>query len=1068
MRKSLNTRIILFLFLLSGAAALIYQITWFKYISFFIGNSTYAQSVVLGTFMAGVAIGAYIYGKKSDDLKDALSIFGSLELVVGVYSLIFPVLIYFLSEFYLFTLQELTYSTDSLVAVGLKLIISVFSILLPAIFLGGTFPVLVKTFIEKKVETGSSVGTLYYINSLGALIGCALAGFYLLEKFGLLATLYFAAFLDLAIGLYVLIKIDSLKYRIILKSVALKASSFKGYISLSNFSNKNLNLALFVAFISGFSAFIIEICWVRIMAPILGSTVYSFTLMLIGFISGITLGSFIYTRYLSKYKHDLYLVMFVQLLIATSLFISIPFYSKLPFYLIKLIEIIPSGDNFFLLYILCQAAIVVGVMIVPTTLMGISLPAIIKFSVINSKGTGEVTGKVYSSNTWGAVFGSLLAGLLFIPLIGIKYAIDLSILLFILVGVVLFIKNNFFALKKTILLLLLVVVAGMYYFFSNPHWNVSIMVTDIPRLINNEKTRPKTYSDFLKKVTPDKILYYKEGVGATIAVVDKGGERILYTNGKGDSNTKSDMPTQVLLGQIPMFLHPAPDSVMLIGFGGGTTAGSVLTHDIKYIKVADISRETFEASIHFQDYNNKPLNDGRLEKIADDGLSVLKSTNKKFDVIISQPSNPYVAGVGSLFTKEFFEVCNEKLKPNGIIAQWFNLYEMNDDLLKIVIKTFSSVFENFSIFQTMSHNILIVGSNDKIDLDFDLLEEKFSNPAISDDLRRIKIQDFPSLLSTQMVRAETLGSYIPKNIAINTKNNMLLELKSPKVFFANEDVKRFFKYDNRISLDSKLYLSELAKKRKLTNEELLNIGTLHATPLRGSYDFGLAVLKRIIGRDSTNSKALTHIIHILESSNLQSEADFYRSMLMNVEGDSVDNPEVLNDRGVEKAKAGRIEEAIKDFSKAIQLDPNYKSATKNRALAYLKAKDYESANEDYTKLIQLDSTKADYHYSKAYALSSLDQHKKAMEGYLSTIKLAPKHSGAYYGLGHSYAYEGDTLKAIYYYDKAIEINPNFSVALYDRGVIKLKANIDGGCEDILKAKQLKEPRASSFYAENCY
>jgi spermidine synthase len=251
------------------------------------------------------------------------------------------------------------------------------------------------------------------------------------------------------------------------------------------------------------------------------------------------------------------------------------------------------------------------------------------------------------------------------------------------------------------------------------------MTSDVSRKIAQKKKVPTSYENFISEMKDKKeILFYKEGAGGTIVVGRKDNETFLVTNGKGDSNTGGDLQTQISLGQIPMILHPSPDTVFVIGFGAGTTIGNVLTHkNLNYAEVAEISPEVVLGSLHFKHVNERPLEDKRLRVIKDDGLSALRLSPYKYDVIISQPSNPWSSGVGNLFTKEFFRDCKAKLKPKGLLAQWFNVYEMNDQNLRMVINTILDQFKYVSIWHVGKHDILVLCSNEKYNVDLDEIEK---------------------------------------------------------------------------------------------------------------------------------------------------------------------------------------------------------------------------------------------------------------------------------------------------------------------------------------------------------
>jgi spermidine synthase len=1062
----ISSRKLIILFFISGFAALVYQIVWFKYLGYFIGNSSYAQAIVLATFMCGLAAGSYWVGKRSDSVKSPLLLFGALEFLVGIYCLAFPLIIFLVQKLFFSTVGFIGLETDGTAILFLKVVICIFSILIPSVLLGGTLPVVIKAVTNKINESGQKIGLFYSVNSLGAVFGCFFAGFYLIELIGLKYTIFTAAFLDIIIGLYVIIIFEKTTIRKALDSLKITTPSIKPFVE----PLKDINLKVYgiIAFLTGASAMIFEIIWVRLLIPVIGSTTYSFTIMLITFITGIAVGSYIFSRITQNVKNEIKLLIFCQFGIVIFLFITLPIYSRLPYYFLILANYFPREYSYFNLYLFSQLAICFSVILIPTILMGISLPALIKTAVKDIKVLGNNTGFIYSLNTLGAVVGSLVAGFFLIPYLGIKMTVDFGIAIYFLIGF--FFILRFFSFKNTfsISFIIAILASGIFYnaFFSK--WNYSIMLSEVPRLIITNHTAPDSFQAFLEKITPDELLFYKEGKGGTVAVTKVNNELILFTNGKGDSNSSKDMPTQILLGQIPMLLHAQPDTVLVIGLGSGATVGSILTHPIKYVECAEISSEVITASAFFKDYNNNFISDPRLKLVADDGLSVLKLSRKKYDVIVNQPSNPYTSGVGSLFTKEFFLECEKRLNKNGIIAQWFNLYEMDEETLKMVFRTFSEVFPHYSVWQPRSGNIVIIGSILPLKFNPKLIKEKFEINSVKLELNKVNIEDAPSFLSIQSNIGFNLRNYVGSG-KINTEDTPYLESWAPRAFFVNKGVNQFRSIDERFKLKNDLFLSIYEMLFPLTAEEELNVAKLNMLPDRGDFDLAYLRLKKFLEKDEDNITALSLICEVLEKSNLENEIKYYRNRLMSLTKDNVEDIDFYVNRGVARAKENQIAEALKDFDKALELDPNYIPALQNKAYTFLYVGDFPRATEIYIKLTIINPLLPENYYYAGYCYSNQEMHQQASKLFKKAIDLNFAYVPALVGLATSLSEIGDQENAEVYASKAINFKPDLAEAYYIRGLIRFKKNNKQlACEDMKVALRYRnDPRVIAFIQSNC-
>ncbi len=831
--------VVALLFIFSGITGLIYQIVWFKYLSLFLGNTTYAQTVVLATFMGGLAIGAWLWGRRADASKRPLAVYAGLEIGIGVYCLLYPAFIGFVRDGFIAIVHAAHLPSDGAAVLSLKFLLSLLTLLLPTVLMGGTLPVLVKALSQSLEESGKNVALLYFLNSLGAVMGSALGGFVFVPQIGLQASMLLTAIFNLAIGACALLINQH-------TSRSSESGSEMAPESERIFPEKEMSVALVVAGISGMAAMIYEIGWVRLLVLVLGSSTYSFSLMLIAFITGITLGSWIVSSLITKIKNLFGFLAVCQAGAAVALCATLPLYGRLPYYFVHLGKILQRSETTYPLFLSLQFIFCFLVMVVPTIFLGMTLPVASRIATKSVSALGKSIGNVFSINTLGTVLGSLLAGLALIPLIGIKHTIEVGLGLNILMALLVW----FFAEQSTSRLRFagsgLVFAVALVYFLLTPNWSQSVSLSGVFRLINRNAPAPKNYASFAGVFADQEVLYYREGRSATVAVVEERNklnpERALVVNGKADASTRSDLPTQTLLGQLPMLFHPQPDSVLIIGFGSGVSLGSVLMHEVKSVDCIEISPEVIAASQFFDAVNNKPLTDPRTHLYVDDALAFLKLTSGRYHAIVSEPSNPWIAGIGNLYTTEFLNICKQRLTEDGLMVQWFHVYEMDDETAGLVFRTFRAVFPHVRIWQSMTSDIILLGSKQPIQLDPAAMQAKFETARVKENLSHIQINDIPTLLSLEIMTQSALDQYLGMG-ELNTEDRPLLEYWAPRAFFAHSGAPGFFAIDERRDFrDTELLLTHYHAQKPLTNEEWRRIGALHATESRGSLKYGYAVL----------------------------------------------------------------------------------------------------------------------------------------------------------------------------------------------------------------------------------
>jgi predicted membrane-bound spermidine synthase len=992
------------LFVISGGLGLVYQIVWFKYLSLFLGNTTYAQTIVLATFMGGLAIGSAWWGRKADRTRRPLRLYALLELGVGAYCLLYPKFLELLKSVFVSIVISAQLPSDGTAVLLLKLLTSICSLLIPTILMGGTLPILVRFISRRLEESGRNIAVLYFLNSFGAIIGSLLAGFFFIRILGLSITVYSAGIGSLLIGGSALL--------LSVWRISSKRMKVEGIKELEmSFSRREIIIAISTAGISGLAAMIYEVTWVRLLIPVLGSSTYSFSLMLIAFISGITIGSYIVSILIQRIKNLSSLLGLCQIGVVFSILVTLPLYARIPYEFWRAGSILSRSDVTYPIYLTIQFLFCFILMIIPTIFLGMSLPVATRIASRGINVLGKSVGNVFAVNTLGTVIGSLLAGLILIPLIGVKHTIEVGIGCNLFNGILILFFTNAVPRRKAFAVLSVSVIVVTMYFVLVPNWNRGAMLFGVFRRIHSNIQLPANYSEFERIIrNANEILYYKEGTSATVGVTEGGGQRVLVVNGKPDASSKGDLPTQLLCGQLPCLLHKNPQNVLVVGLGSGVTVGSVLTHPIKRVDCVEIAPEIVEASSLFNEVNRRPFDDPRTNLFIEDALAYLKITPRMYDVIINEPTNPWIAGVGNLFTTEFFVACKRRMNTGGCMVQWFHLYEMNDELFKMIVRTFQSSFKYVSIWQPLTADVIMIGSEQPITIDYDKINAAMNVKEIQDDLKRISIPDAATFLSLEMLSPKSVMRYIGVG-DLNTEDHPRLEYNAPGAFFANTDVTQIVRFDERMRCDSVAVQLKIRMDKKLvTDNELRNIGFYHTNHSSSNLRFGYAILHELYMKHQKDAQILERLVKTADLLKLSEASLFYHKKLAELQPT---NPRALSDYAMNKYFSERSRTTILTpintkesedlLNKSITLvDDTVDRYRLQLANLYYGIQQYAKAIEQYERVIEIHKIRnGDLNIRDdevlmqiAYSYSRLNRYGKAFSFAIKAVNVNPKNEAA--------------------------------------------------------------------------
>lgn len=749
---------------LSGIAGLIYQVVWSRYLTLFIGSSGRAQTIILATFMGGLALGAWLFGRKADTTRTPLRLYASLEIGIGFLGVLYPVIFepvrgLFLAIVRWLGLSPLTLDIAALVTCAMM-------ILVPTTLMGGTLPVLGRYLIRNVNRIGRRIATLYYLNSFGAVLGSILAGFFLIRLFGLQLTIVLAAIINLFVAslCFVLIAMEERGFieepeeaeDLGTPIIRRETAAMRGPLPAGT-------IALIVIAVSGGVSFLYEIAWIRMLTLVLGSSSNSFALMLSAFIFGITVGSFILSRKKSDEGHFQILGWSLVGIGLTAL-VSVMCYNRLPLILNQWQNSFARTEHAYGAYAFVAFVICFLVMVAPTVFMGITVPAASRVVADEIQSLGRKVGNVFAVNTCGALIGAAVGGFVLLPWLGIKGMIEVAVALDIVLGLwVLFADGTKprSAFLRAPVAAALCVLVPLVYVVAAPKWDVRILTSGTYRI----RERLDDYEDFLRTIAGLDVTYYKDGRDASIAIVEtdtpKGGRSTaLVINGKADASTNLDMYTQMMVGHLPMMLHPNPENVLVVGFGSGVSIGAVSLYDTKLVECVELIPEVLESGVAFKDYNHDVLNNPNVKIIVQDAKTHLQTTPYQYDVIVSEPTNPWVVGVAGLFTIEYMETTKRKLRPGGLFVQWIQSYEIMDESFLSILRTFHEAYPYSTLFNLSATDVALVGSMEPFDPDFRRMEEIVEGPAFAADLKRFGIRGLLPILASQMVaKNRTPGPY---------------------------------------------------------------------------------------------------------------------------------------------------------------------------------------------------------------------------------------------------------------------------------------------------------------------
>lgn len=788
--------------LFSGVAGLVYEIVWSRYLALFLGHASYAVVAVLVAFMGGLALGNYAIGVLADRTPRPLFWYAWVEIGIGVYALFFPLYYGFCYDSFLALARHLQPGATGLLAI--KFLFSLLTILVPTVLMGGTLPLLIRLLAQSLGEVRQQVAALYFVNSAGGVLGVWLAGFWWIESLGLETTVLAAAVMNLGVGALALVYSGWLKPAVSTSAICAGQTPTARAgdpppADAEAYSRADLRLALVGIGLSGFVAMLYQVAWTRLLALALGSSTHAFSLMLMTFIAGLTVGSWVVYRW-RPLRRTLEAFGWVELALAATVGLSLGFYDYLPYAFGRLAQLLARRAEAYALYQLVQGLLCAAVLFLPTVWLGMTLPLVCRAATPALERRGRSVGRVFAVNTVGTVLGALLTGLALLPGLGLAGTFGLGVALNVLIALLVLARRGS-GCPRWVTAGAAVAALGFAFGAApvlNRSWRGALTMG-----LWRQQVVATNWAEFRDTAAGSKLVYYRDGAGATVSVhipPEHPEALFLKVNGKTDAGTADDMATQLLLGHLPLLLRPASTNALVVGLGSGITAGAVAAHpSVQRVDVVEISPEVVEASRLFAAHNRQVLADPRVRVTVDDAKSFLLLSGTRYDVIISEPSNPWMAGVAGVFSLEFYDQCRSRLAPDGVMVQWVQLYEFSDAGLDMVLATFSRVFPYVSVWHTDGFDILLVGSASPPAWRAGPFMARLEEPAVKADLERVQLANGPLLLSHELVSA-AYGGFLPAaDTRVHSDFFPALEYVAQRDFFVRAGAARFRQLDENFS-----------------------------------------------------------------------------------------------------------------------------------------------------------------------------------------------------------------------------------------------------------------------------
>jgi spermidine synthase len=714
---------LLLVYALSGVSGLVYQVLWQRMLALTFGVSAYATATVLAAFMAGLALGGYAAGRVADRVRSPLLWYGVVEVAIGVTGLVTPWAFTALQDAYAPIYAAL--GPAGLAAVA-RFVIAFAVLLVPTALMGASFPLIVKAALGSRDDGGRAIGLLYAINTLGAVVGTLAAGFFLIGQLGITLSIAVAAGLNVLAGVVAIVVGRSVGVTVApaarADAPAVAAATPDAAPPAEGVACPPRLAALLplLMAVSGFCSLAYEVVWTRLLVLFLESTTYAFTVMLAAFLLGITLGSAAVAPFLRRARNGPLLLALLQALVALASLLAVQVVARMDGVLAALGA--AGGDGPSLLAI---GALSFVAMFPPALFLGMSFPLAVTLFAAGRRdggaGVGRRLGSLYAANVFGAIFGALAAGFFLVPVVGTQSTlIGLALLNWLAAGLILLADSS-----------------------TAPGRRCALGGATLALVGLLSAATPGAYASLLRDRFPgERIAWSEEGIETTVTVTRVGSgrdERLsMYLNHHHQANDADWMVFfHRMLGHIPMLAHPDPRRVLVVGLGGGATAGATSRYEDAQVTVVELSRSVVKGAEWFRDVNYAVHEQPNVRMIVDDGRNFLLTGGRTWDVITADAIWPTHAGSTNLYSVEYYRLARRSLAEGGVMLQWVNR-DLPEEQHKLMMRTFLEAFPHVSLWFDGS---LLIGSERPIDPRMPWADKKFDHPLSKAALQQVNLRN---------------------------------------------------------------------------------------------------------------------------------------------------------------------------------------------------------------------------------------------------------------------------------------------------------------------------------------
>jgi len=1042
-----GTRAIVYgLYFLSGATALVFEILWTRRFVVVFGNSTYAVSVVLAAFMAGLGLGGLIFGRIADRRRDSLYIFALIEGGIIIWALLIPGLLSVLSRVTpLIFASVSSFALISLIRFGFSFAV----LLVPCLLMGGTLPVLSRFTVQSRAMVGTRVSLLYGLNTLGAAAGCFGAGFFFLESMGQSGTNHLAV----GINLFILVSALALRARHGTKRAGEPAAGEppRADAQLEGARAEDgrpiaagiRRLLLAAAFVSGFATMCVEVLWVRFLVFVVPNNQYSFTAILGVLLFGLALGSILYRVFLAGRARQLLWLGGIEAVLG-------------PVILISLLAGAGAASNGALQEGLKDAfaggflrfkggalGLSIVTIFLPTVLIGLVFPLVSAVYTRSVATVGRNIGAVFAVNTFGSILGSLAPIAFMVSFFGIEGGIFAVAVLNSLLGFLILSaqREGSRALRLSAAAAALLLAFGLLRQLTDENLTQKIFLSDPDHGGANHE-----------------VVLYREGRTATVMVIEEEitGLREVYIGGI------EEVPTTYmghlffkLFGSIGPLLHEDPDEVLVLCLGGGVTAGTITQFGaVEKVECVDLVAEMVEACRALGEVNNDLVDDPKFQVVVEDARNYLLLGEKKFPVIICDSTHPKSPDSWVLYTAEFYRTLKTRVAENGVIAQWAPIHGISLAEYKTIVRTFQSVFPHTSLWMvagvdetgTSWATTIMLATPERLVVDVGALAGKLGQPAVKADMEFWDLDTPEGVLSTFLCGEETVREWVGEG-PINTDDlpytqyhtslTGTKEVRWDDFAWVLESVRPHLRNTGGEAETQRL---EAALDRRLSARRLLLEGKIieaaaeapesRMSRIKTHLDDGQEYIRKLARRYEGDARALKALALRMQGlvgydtlagpEDFAAVTDIYR---MAAAADPTD-AEIYVNLGVVLLAAGRIEDAGGAFEKALALDAGNFQAHMNIGALFDRMGRLQDAAAHFERALEIDRSRPEAYDSLGTVMGRMGLTARAVGLLEEAVKLAPEAAEYRSDLGAALAQGGDAAAAVNEFSRAVSLDPS--------------------------------------------